>query len=286
MREIILRLIQKDDRYIYLIESFFIEIYQKIKDLNLVPRTFNLNSNVFHKLSLILYYLFSYKVGGLDTLGEEYCQMKKSNTGFVYLFARIFKTEIIKRILSLAKRILAKTFSYFKFTKISLLLDSLFTYNEDNMPELIAEIEITLFFLFGKNLDLSCRVFRSSYDQISETENNSIFNEEAFIFLGCLCSYKLIYKFISHIKNGYKEIFDKQVFSTKSDDKSAKLVIKTNKSKKQNKECILCLDSVVVATTTLCGHIFCWACISEYLQDNPKCPKCRQQNFPQNLILV
>lgn len=49
-------------------------------------------------------------------------------------------------------------------------------------------------------------------------------------------------------------------------------------------ECILCLDSIINPSTTICGHMFCWNCISEYLQENPKCPRCRTQNFYNQLV--
>lgn len=40
-------------------------------------------------------------------------------------------------------------------------------------------------------------------------------------------------------------------------------------------KCVVCLDSVVDATATFCGHIFCEACILNAIDSNHRCPTCR-----------
>jgi predicted amidophosphoribosyltransferase len=41
--------------------------------------------------------------------------------------------------------------------------------------------------------------------------------------------------------------------------------------------CPVCMNELVDASSTICGHIFCQKCIKAAIQANKKCPNCRRK---------
>ncbi|KAL6254579.1 hypothetical protein P5V15_014631 [Pogonomyrmex californicus] len=50
-------------------------------------------------------------------------------------------------------------------------------------------------------------------------------------------------------------------------------------------KCQLCLEATAT-TATLCGHLFCWNCLSEWLRVKPQCPFCREYVPPSRIVHV
>lgn len=42
-------------------------------------------------------------------------------------------------------------------------------------------------------------------------------------------------------------------------------------------DCSLCKDKMSVPTVCPCGHVYCWQCITLWIQRLPSCPLCRQE---------
>ncbi|XP_050437676.1 peroxisome biogenesis factor 10-like [Adelges cooleyi] len=49
-------------------------------------------------------------------------------------------------------------------------------------------------------------------------------------------------------------------------------------------KCSLCLEMRTHTSLAVCGHLFCWNCIHEWLQTNKFCPLCRKVLDPRKII--
>ncbi|CAH0480727.1 unnamed protein product [Peronospora belbahrii] len=51
-------------------------------------------------------------------------------------------------------------------------------------------------------------------------------------------------------------------------------------------ECNVCLDTVSSPVVTLCGHLYCWPCLYEWMQNHSECPVCKAGISEENVIPV
>ncbi|KAL6716255.1 peroxisome biogenesis factor 10 [Lecanora helva] len=52
----------------------------------------------------------------------------------------------------------------------------------------------------------------------------------------------------------------------------------------QQRKCTLCLEPMKDPSVTTCGHVFCWTCILDWVEEKPECPLCRQGVLGQHVL--
>ncbi|KAM0280355.1 hypothetical protein ACHAQH_004068 [Verticillium albo-atrum] len=52
----------------------------------------------------------------------------------------------------------------------------------------------------------------------------------------------------------------------------------------QQRKCTLCLEPMRDPAATGCGHVFCWACIGDWVREKPECPLCRREALVQHIL--
>ncbi|CAF3448144.1 unnamed protein product [Rotaria socialis] len=73
--------------------------------------------------------------------------------------------------------------------------------------------------------------------------------------------------------------------SGNDDDKKSS----TNNDKDSGFECNICLETARDAVLSLCGHLFCWPCIHQWLETrahNPTCPVCKSGISREKLVPI
>lgn len=315
--EYILRSLQKDNEYINHLNIKFLKFIETLTHLF----SLNFNSQNIESISKFLFYFCNYilrikKV----TPGEEYTSLhqqlsnnKMSVTLYVILLS--FKNLTLKFIHTKFNNFIQSKIkeeeqnsSEDKYSTRKVLTRTLIKMSEqfinfENILEKIEDYQYCILFIYGNKFDFIQRLFKFDYFSTKSVyKQEEIITTDGFRLLGYLMASKLVLEIYQNIKLGIsiykaeknkllKEIDKNSYENDLNNEKNIKINLKkqnNNKStiEEQNLQCLLCLDDRKNSSITLCGHLFCWACIIKYLQTNTQCPFCRQECHPQNIILL
>ena len=101
--------------------------------------------------------------------------------------------------------------------------------------------------------------------------------------IGYFSLLRLTFKGINVIKHLYNNYIS-NIIEINSKSKTLRLIV--TKNKKTCDKCVLCLEKYKDISVTSCGHLFCWKCITQYLEHNNECPHCRKKTYPNQVIYL
>ncbi|KYQ96709.1 RING zinc finger-containing protein [Tieghemostelium lacteum] len=279
----IVRASQKDDYYKKLFEDQCFEIFTRLTG----PR-FMMNRQQESKLlSNSLYFLLTTMIGS-QTLGEEYCNLRQIKDSSFSVPSLLDRSRLyIFNLLApyLIRKSLPRLFQ--KYPKLYHL--------KEYFPNL-ERLHLALFYFNGSYFNFSKRLSNIRY----------IFNRKVdqkrpkYHILGVLIIIQLLVQLVFYLKDKYQSYissknleFTSEINNNNNQSSSSSSPTSQSSSNNDSKittsspgTCTLCLENRTNTTSTECGHLFCWNCITEWCNNKPECPLCRRPISVRSLIPI
>lgn len=144
---------------------------------------------------------------------------------------------------------------------------------------LIKDAHLITFYLFGDHYLISKRATGVSYISLSDDTSTTT----TFELINNLVGFMSIVKLILNLSNQHKEM-EFQINGREAVEKAQPGEVLKTSSSDLNMQCHLCSSLRIEPTATLCGHLFCWTCIHNWLKERNECPVCRMPTEPSRLI--
>uniref|UniRef100_A0A1B0A6W7 RING-type E3 ubiquitin transferase n=1 Tax=Glossina pallidipes TaxID=7398 RepID=A0A1B0A6W7_GLOPL len=281
----IVRSIQKDDRYTK-------ELAGDISDLLRLtgPRNWIKHNQLCQLIAEISYHGFA-SLNNLQTLGEEY-------TGIIQVDSQY--RNIPSKLLQLAAIIL-EFGGEALYLKTLQILEKCIKDNDEIVPEakdkLVAIVQAMRSSpAFIKALHKSWFYLRCNKYQISKrmTGINYVlirhwlqphFSLYGYKILGIITFVQVSLSLASilyDIWGQHKRKQNQSLHSSNGSLRNEKVI--EEKDNLSGPTCILCLAPRINTTLTPCGHLFCWNCLLDWLDERDQCPLCREYLKKSNLI--
>ena len=138
-------------------------------------------------------------------------------------------------------------------------------------------LNLAVFYLTGIYYHMSKRISSIKYLKIKSTTFNG--HKPTFKLLGSVSLANLA---ISLILASYKSLGSSNHVQNSTGEEET--CFAQGKPLTIGNQCTLCLDLRRNSSCTPCGHLFCWDCILESLNNREECPLCREPVKPSRVV--
>ncbi|BFF98576.1 peroxisome biogenesis factor 10 [Drosophila madeirensis] len=274
----IVRSVQKDARYTNELAEDFSDVLRLTGPRNWIK--FNQMCKLLAELS---YHGFA-SVNNLQTLGEEYTGIIQVDGNYKQIPSRLM--QLLAIVLEFGGDAL--------FLRLMQKLDLYIASHEEIRPEAklqlkklihrlkqspgyVKALHKSLFYLNSSKYQLSKRTTGINYVLIRHWLQPE-FSLYGYKILGVITFLQVTVSLAISSWDAWREHKRQQLESLKQTGKRFLQRATSVKSHTDGDapQCILCLEPRTNCSLTPCGHIFCWSCILEWLEERDECPLCRE----------